>query len=110
MVFSINPSVNKTQEMFAQMAVQQNGTGVASPITGGSAPPPPPPASGSSSTAAAPPSQNTGSMVSGTGSMENGACSCSCQCGAGSFPNAAVQGQGMIGGIPGMFAFAISIV
>ncbi|OAA73881.1 Cupredoxin [Cordyceps fumosorosea ARSEF 2679] len=51
MVFSINPTAEKTQAMFQQMAIAQNGTGEATPITGGTgnpgaepAAPPAPPA------------------------------------------------------------------
>ncbi|KGQ12502.1 hypothetical protein BBAD15_g1739 [Beauveria bassiana D1-5] len=49
MVFSINPTANKTQALFQSMAIAQNGTGEATPITGGTgnpgaALPPPPPA------------------------------------------------------------------
>ncbi len=32
MVFSINPTANKTQEMFEQMAIAQNGTGTTAAI------------------------------------------------------------------------------
>ncbi|KAM3453511.1 hypothetical protein MY3296_003742 [Beauveria thailandica] len=49
MTFSINPTANKTQAIFQSMAIAQNGTGEATPITGGTgnpgaAPAPPPPA------------------------------------------------------------------
>ncbi|KAM3515618.1 hypothetical protein MY11210_000796 [Beauveria gryllotalpidicola] len=49
MVFSINPTAEKTQALFQSMAIAQNGTGEATPITGGTgnpgaAPAPPPPA------------------------------------------------------------------
>ncbi|OAA48318.1 Cupredoxin [Beauveria brongniartii RCEF 3172] len=49
MVFSINPTANKTQAIFQSMAIAQNGTGEATPITGGTgnpgaAPELPPPA------------------------------------------------------------------
>ncbi|EFW98513.1 serine-threonine rich protein [Grosmannia clavigera kw1407] len=36
MVFSINPTANKTQAIFQEMAIAQNGTGTGSAITGGS--------------------------------------------------------------------------
>ncbi|KAK0107106.1 hypothetical protein ONS95_003813 [Cadophora gregata] len=103
MTFSINPTANKTQAMFQQMAVAQKGTGAPAVIVGGqpaatAAPPaasPPPPA------AAAPPAANAPTMVGGTGQMANGACACSCLCGAAAFPNAAIQGVGAFGGIAG---------
>jgi len=104
MTFSINPSVNKTQAMFEQMAIAQNGTGTASPITGGSAAAPPPTAS---TIAAASSSESSSTMVSGTGSMNNGVVECSCLCGAGTFPNAAVQGVGMLGGSGGSMPMAM---
>ncbi|TQV99987.1 hypothetical protein V2A60_005402 [Cordyceps javanica] len=50
MVFSINPTAEKTQAMFQAMAIAQNGTGEATPITGGTGPgaaPAAPPAAGS---------------------------------------------------------------
>ncbi|KAM3442565.1 hypothetical protein NHJ13734_002340 [Beauveria thailandica] len=49
MTFSINPTANKTQALFQANAIAGNGTGEATPITGGTAnpgaaPAPPPPA------------------------------------------------------------------
>ena len=106
MTFSINPTANKTQAMFEQMAIAQNGTGTAGAITGastGAAAAPPPPAA----SAAAPPppssssSSNSGSMVSGSGTLNSGgACSCACLCGVAAFPSAA-QGLGGFGGMTG---------
>jgi hypothetical protein len=106
MTFSINPTANKTQAMFQQMAIAQNGTGTTAVIAGGSA-------TGSSSTmsvanSAATQSVNSGStsssgsLTTGTGSFDStGECQCSCFCGTASFPNAAVQGVGAFGGLPG---------
>jgi hypothetical protein len=106
MTFSINPTANKTQAMFEQMAIAQNGTVTAPPITGGTV-----------SSAAAPSytaatvapafsvasSAPTG-LVSGSGSyISGGACECSCFCGVAAFPNAAVQGIGGYGGMSGSF-------
>ena len=97
MTFSINPTANKTQAMFQQMAISQNGTGTAGAITGGT-----------STTVAAPPpaatssSSSSGTMVSGSGSFDTtGSCECSCLCGVAAFPNAAVQGIGGFGGYSG---------
>ena len=109
MTFSINPTAAKTQAMFQQMAIAQNGTGAASPITGGSA-----------SAAAAPPASSTAAsaaaagttaavaaapaasgITTGSGTTSNGSCECSCLCGMAAFPNAAVQGIGAYGGMSG---------
>jgi len=108
MTFSINPTANKTQAMFQQMAVAQKGAGNTAVIVGGqpaatppAAAPPAPPAGGAApppppAKAAPPPA-----MVGGTGQMANGACACSCLCGVAAFPNAAVQGVGSFGGMAG---------
>lgn len=114
MTFSINPSANKTQAMFQQLAVAQKGAGATAVIVGGTpaatgaappppagsaaAPPPPPPPAAA---APPPPAGGAGSMVGGTGAMQNGACACSCLCGAAAFPNAATQGLSAFGGIAG---------
>ncbi|KAH7356663.1 hypothetical protein BKA65DRAFT_211803 [Rhexocercosporidium sp. MPI-PUGE-AT-0058] len=109
MTFSINPTENKTQAMFQQMAVAQKGSGAPAVIVGGqpgAAPPAPPaaapPAAAPPAPVAAPPAANAPpAMVGGTGQMANGACACSCLCGAAAFPNAAIQGVGAFGGIAG---------
>jgi hypothetical protein len=86
--------------MFQQAAIAQNGTGSTAVIAGGSA-------TGSTSTvavagSAATQSANSGSLTTGTGTFDStGACQCSCLCGTASFPNAAVQGIGAFGGLPG---------
>lgn len=104
MTFSINPTANKTQAMFEQMAIAQNGTGAAAPIAGGSA------AGGSTTTiaTAAPATTATAAaagstgLTSGTGTINTGgSCECSCLCGVAAFPNAAVQGIGGFGGMSG---------
>ncbi|CAD6445298.1 8febf273-d1a5-4da0-98ce-867748ad0fa8 [Sclerotinia trifoliorum] len=104
MVFSINPTANKSQAMFKAMAVAQNGTGTLSAIQGGT------PSSGASAEAAssavaspASPAAAVATVASGTGTTgADGTCSCSCLCGQAAFPNAAVQGVGMFGGISDM--------
>lgn len=110
MVFSINPTAAKTQAQFQQMAIAQNGTGAATPITGGtsSAAPAPPPAQSSAAAApppaappAAPPASgdNAGSITPGKGTVgADGSCSCFVQCSPGSFPVNAAQGVGAHGG------------
>ncbi|PSS27198.1 hypothetical protein M430DRAFT_130471 [Amorphotheca resinae ATCC 22711] len=113
MTFSINPTANKTQAMFQQMAIAQNGTGSASAITGGStssvaAPPPAVTSSAASSSSGSMSSgSSSGSMVSGSGTLNGaGACECSCLCGTAAFPNAAVQGVGAFGGMSGAMPMA----
>lgn len=113
MTFSINPTANKTQAMFQQMAIAQNGTGTASPITGGTASSAAPPAASVTESAAAAPAatsaaavSSSGSMVSGTGSLSGGACECSCLCGTAAFPEAAIQGIGAFGGLSGAMPMA----
>lgn len=112
MTFSINPTANKTQADFAQMAIAQNGTGSASPITGGtassviapaaSAPPAsPPPAATSSATGAV----SSGTIVAGSGSIG----ACSCFCGVAEFP-LAVQGIAGFGGMSGAMPAAALMV
>lgn len=108
MAFSINPSANKTQAQFLELAKQQNGTVSAGSSGAGiySAPPAAASVTPASSPAAlsAPPPANlaapsqapAGSMVSGSG---GGQCACSCLCGTAAFPVGA--GIGMYGGMPG---------
>lgn len=96
MTFSINPTVNKTQQMFQSMAIAQNGTGALSAITGGTSSAEPAGAGTSSVASAAP-----AAIATGTGTVgADGACSCSCLCGQAAFP-AAAQGIGMFGGMSG---------
>lgn len=99
MTFSINPTANKTQAMFQQMAIAQNGTGSTAGIVAS--------ASSAATTLATSPAAlatpgSAGTMVSGTGTdASGGACTCSCLCGAAAFPNAAIQGLAAFGGISG---------
>ncbi|TEY55711.1 hypothetical protein BOTCAL_0230g00040 [Botryotinia calthae] len=108
MVFSINPTANKTQAQFKAMAVAQNGTGIQSAIQGGT----PADAAGSgtppSAIASAGVAAATATVASGTGTIgADGACSCSCLCGQAAFPNAAVQGVGMFGGVSGAMSMSL---
>ena len=102
MTFSINPTLNKTQAAFQQAAIAQNGTGTTAVIAGGSS------TGGASSVvvagsaATSVANSGSGTLVTGTGTLDGtGACDCSCLCGAASFPNAAIQGVGAFGGVPG---------
>ncbi|KAI2634205.1 Cupredoxin [Hypomontagnella submonticulosa] len=105
MTFSINPTAEKTQAMFQAMAIQQNGNGAGSAITGNSTEPAP--AASSSAVAEAPAATSTGSaempagINMGQGTVENGACVCAVTCTTGNFPNMAAQGVGAFGGIAG---------
>jgi len=112
MTFSINPTANKTQAMFEQMAIAQNGTSTSTGTMGTSS------AASAASVAAVPStdtgastsasSNNSGSVSSGSGSVSSGtgslnsagACDCSCLCGVANFPSA-VQGQNAFGGMSG---------
>jgi plastocyanin len=97
MTFSINPTMNKTQADFQQMAIQQNGTGSTAVIAGGAAKS----SATTVSVAAATSTASTGTIVAGSGTVVGDSCSCSCLCGVAAFPNAAVQGIGAFGGLPG---------
>jgi plastocyanin len=123
MVFSINPTAEKTQALFQSMAISQNGTGTGSAITGSSSSAPAAAAPAESSTVAAGDSAAatsvlataTGAAVAttaatasvptgfavGTGQIDGtGACSCAVVCNVGPFP-AVAQGAGAFGGLSG---------
>lgn len=96
MTFSINPTANKTQAMFKQMAIAQNGTGSTAGVASAAA------TTLATATASGAVSASTGTMVSGTGTnAAGGACTCSCLCGVQAFPNAAIQGLAAFGGLSG---------
>ncbi|KAI0142396.1 Cupredoxin [Hypoxylon sp. NC0597] len=99
MTFSINPTAEKTQAMFQAMAIQQNGDGAGSAITGNAT------ETASSSAVAAPPAAtsdaSTGSISMGSGTVQNGACVCAVTCSQGSFPAVAAQGVDAFGGFAG---------
>ncbi|KAK4186579.1 hypothetical protein QBC35DRAFT_266160 [Podospora australis] len=108
MVFSINPTAEKTHAMFQALAIQQKGNGAGGAITGNG--PAPDANAGASGSAAAPslatptgaaPAVNTG-VVTGVGQVgADGACVCAVQCSFGGFPNVAVQGRDSFGGYGG---------
>ncbi|KAM3443013.1 hypothetical protein MY4824_000718 [Beauveria thailandica] len=122
MVFSINPTTNKTQALFQAKAIAGNGTGEATPITGGTAnpgaaPAPPPPANAEepnestttepaateapASPAAGGEGEGSADATTGTGTVgADGSCTCVVACNAGGFP-AAAQGAGAFGGFAG---------
>lgn len=99
MTFSINPTAEKTQAMFQAMAIQQNGNGAGSAITGNATE-----TASTSAVAAAPAATSgaaTGSISMGSGTVENGACVCAVTCSTGSFPAVAAQGVDAFGGFAG---------
>lgn len=115
MVFSINPTAEKTHAMFKEKAIADNGKGTLPPIVGGppaAAPPAPPAAAPSgappSNVVAPPPAQTQpgNGMATGIGQINNGQCTCSCLCGVASFPQPALQGRGAWGGMSGAMPMA----
>lgn len=115
MVFSINPTAAKTHAQFQALAIQQNGSGAGSAITGGTPPPAPDPNAGAAASASASPSLATPpgatapaagaaqtGVATGTGQIAaDGSCVCAVQCSFGGFPNQAVQGRDSFGGFGG---------
>jgi hypothetical protein len=113
MVFSINPTANKTQEMFKQMAIAQNGTGTTAGIVATSTAVAVNTMMANTMTTVAVAtsvysamstqtavSSNPG-MAYGSGFTSTGeACSCSCFCGIAQFPSS-VQGLEGFGGMSG---------
>ncbi|OBS25734.1 hypothetical protein FPOA_06269 [Fusarium poae] len=112
MVFSVNPTAEKTHAMFKEMAIQQKGDGKLAPIQGGEPAPPAeskpaapaaPPAAPPAEAAPAPP-EATG-VVPGKGTVApDGSCVCHVSCAAGAFP-AAAQGINSFGGMAGALPY-----
>jgi hypothetical protein len=105
MVFSINPTAEKTQAKFKELAIQQKGKGAQTPITGGKPSEQPaaeqPAAEKPAATETASAPENTG-YVPGKGQLgSDGSCTCVVSCSAGSFPAANAQGIGAFGGMAG---------
>lgn len=100
MVFSINPTAEKSQAAFKAAAIAQNGTASSSSSNSAAG-------SASSSAAASAASSaavaaGSSSVVQGSGTTSNGGtCACSCLCGAAAFPAGA--GIGAVGGWGGTF-------
>ncbi|KAF4119423.1 hypothetical protein GMORB2_4765 [Geosmithia morbida] len=94
MVFSINPTAEKSQAKFKELAIQQEGDAAQSTPT---------------PTPAPPPANNGTTLVGGgTGATpgqgligSDGSCHCVVSCSAGGFPASSVQGLGSIGGMAG---------
>ncbi|KAF5575261.1 serine-threonine rich protein [Fusarium pseudoanthophilum] len=113
MVFSINPTAEKTQAKFKEMAIQQNGDGKATPITGGDAAPAPPAESKpaeSKPAEAAPAAPEATGVVPGKGTIGgDGSCVCMVSCSAGGFP-AQAQGINSFGGMGGAMPYKLDSV
>ncbi|KAK3397219.1 hypothetical protein B0T20DRAFT_500852 [Sordaria brevicollis] len=108
MVFSINPTAEKTHAQFQALAIAQNGTGTDSGITGGTASVAPPAAPSATTSGGA--AQATGNIVTGVGQVNaDGSCVCAVSCAAGSFPNIAAQGVNAFGGVGGSIPRAMAL-
>lgn len=113
MVFSINPTEEKTHAQFQANAIAQKGEGEPSAIVGGDASAAPaessapaeataPPAETASATAPAEGSEATGDFETGQGQVaEDGSCVCAVTCSKGNFPALEAQGVGAFGGFGG---------
>ncbi len=116
MVFSINPTDAKTHAQFQANAIQQNGSGTGSAITGNAPAADPNAAAGAGAAASASPSLATPpgaaatGVATGTGQIAaDGSCVCAVQCSFPGFPNQAVQGRDSFGGFGGTFSFSLPI-
>ncbi|KAG6008186.1 hypothetical protein E4U43_000199 [Claviceps pusilla] len=131
MVFSINPTADKTHAMFQGLAIKNNGGGAATAITVGQqsaapvapAPKQTPAPSPAGAPDAEPPKQpvvasqskqdsqaSTGGIAYGKGTLgADGSCSCVVSCSPGSFPAAQAQGVGAIGGMGGAIPIMASM-
>ncbi|KAF5667635.1 serine-threonine rich protein [Fusarium heterosporum] len=111
MVFSINPTAEKTHAQFKENAIKQKGDGKATPITGGEPLPPAAPAESKPAEAAPPAAapdaakpEATG-VVPGMGTIgADGSCVCMVSCSAGGFP-AQAQGINSFGGMGGALPY-----
>lgn len=107
MVFSINPTADKTHAMFQGLAIKQNGTGAGSSMTGGQQSGAPVAEAPKQTPAAG---QDRQGGLEGTGATPgkgtiaaDGSCSCVVSCNAGGFPAVQAQGVGAFGGMGGEF-------
>ena len=101
MVFSLNPTPERSHADFQKLAIQKFGNGGGSAITGNGGEEEEAAAPEASSAAPAEPAAATG-VVQGVGEiMPDGSCVCSVMCGTGSFPDPAAQGVGAYGGMGG---------
>lgn len=95
MVFSVNPTADKSQATFKSAAISINGTSTDTSSAAGSS------AAAVAATSVAVAPAASASVVQGSGTLVNGggACDCSCLCGVNAFP--ANAGLGMFGGVGG---------
>lgn len=134
MVFSINPTADKTQAMFKELAIAQNGEGEGTPIVGGPEQPPAEEPPADAPPADAPPAENPpadappseeapveeeappanggdNAVVPGNGVVgEDGSCICMVSCTASGFPSLQAQGLGNVGGVPGSIPIRLASV
>ncbi|RYP68731.1 hypothetical protein DL769_005452 [Monosporascus sp. CRB-8-3] len=116
MVFSINPTPEKSHALFQAKAIEQKGEGKDSGLTGGdssqSMTSAPVATSAPAATSApveatptvggdAPTEVSSGIYQTATGTMEAGACVCAVTCSNGNFPAMDAQGIGNFGGFAG---------
>jgi len=100
MVFSVNPTKEKSHAAFKELAISQNGDGAEAPITGGD-PAAEEPAAEEPPVAEDPAAGGSG-PTPGQGTIgEDGSCLCMVSCSSSSFPAAEAQGLGAWGGVPG---------
>ncbi|KAG9256655.1 uncharacterized protein F5Z01DRAFT_671902 [Emericellopsis atlantica] len=97
MVFSINPTAEKSQAIFKEKAMNTDqGDGAAAPPPDESATPAEPPAGGEA------PAEGGADVTPGKGTVgQDGSCVCMVTCSAGGFPASQVQGVGATGGMAG---------
>jgi hypothetical protein len=124
MVFSINPTAEKTHAMFQSLAIQQAGNGAGGAITGNGpaadpnasssalATPTPVATSAAGATDVATATDAAGAVntgiATGVGQVgADGSCVCAVQCSVGGFPNVAVQGRDNFGGWGGAVPMAM---
>lgn len=110
MVFSINPTAEKSHAQFQAKAIEQKGEGEPSAIVGGDASAPPAesapaateaPAGGAESGS---PTEMPAGIETGAGKVDDaGSCHCAVQCANGQFPAMEAQGMGNFGGFAGTF-------
>lgn len=117
MVFSVNPTADKTGALFQSKAIQQKGKGAGSGITGNStssavaAPGGGATASavvGGGAAASSAVASSAGAVATGIGAFDpaTGVCTCAVSVGAGAFP-AQVQGVGAMNGFGGALPLAM---
>ena len=104
MVFSINPTAEKSHAQFQAKAIEQKGNGEPSAIVGGDAPPPPAESAPTAAPESGSPTEVPAGIETGNGKMDDaGSCHCAVTCANGQFPAMEAQGMGNFGGFAGTF-------